>query len=218
MSPNTVAVLFARKDSVYRKIPDCDVWDKTRDAMLYSGSDPVVAHPPCRLWSRLAHFSSAPKKEKELARFAVRTVQRVGGVLEHPAHSKLWADMKLPAVGQEDANGFAIEVAQLWFGHPCNKKTWLYVSGIRMDQFPPLPGTPRFDFTFLDLLSEIPAYVRYLCMESRFSNLANVKPRRWREATPEEFAVWLLKIARLCRKAPVKPALSGNPVPPAAPS
>lgn len=217
MSPDTVAVLFARTDSVYKTIPGCDVWDETRNALLYLGSDPVVAHPPCRLWSRLAHMSSAPKKEKGLARFAVRTVQRVGGVLEHPAHSKLWADMNLPAVGQEDDKGFAIEVGQLWFGHPCNKKTWLYVSGIRMDECPPLPGTPRFHFTLLDLLAEITAYARYLRMSTKFSNLTDVTPRRWREATPEEFAKWLLKIARLCRKVPIKPALSANPAPPAAP-
>lgn len=39
-----VAVLFARADSHYKELPDCDVYDMTRDARTYDGPHPVVAH------------------------------------------------------------------------------------------------------------------------------------------------------------------------------
>lgn len=32
-----VAVLFARKDSIYKTIPECDVWDAERDARKFTG-------------------------------------------------------------------------------------------------------------------------------------------------------------------------------------
>lgn len=40
-----IAVLFARKDSVYKTMPECDVYDIDRDARTYDGPWPVVAHP-----------------------------------------------------------------------------------------------------------------------------------------------------------------------------
>ena len=50
----TVAVLFAREDSHYKTLPQCDVYDMARDARTYDGPHPVVAHPPCRAWAGCA--------------------------------------------------------------------------------------------------------------------------------------------------------------------
>lgn len=86
----TVAVLFARTDSVYKTLPDCDVWDIERDARNWLGGASVVAHPPCRGWGRLSHMAKPREDEKQLAFLAVHAVRAYGGVLEHPAHSKLW--------------------------------------------------------------------------------------------------------------------------------
>ena len=36
----TVAVLFARADSVYKTLPGVDVWDEARDARQWPGSGP----------------------------------------------------------------------------------------------------------------------------------------------------------------------------------
>lgn len=36
-----IAVLFARADSVYKSLPDCDVWDADRNALLWPGGCPV---------------------------------------------------------------------------------------------------------------------------------------------------------------------------------
>ena len=39
----TVAVLFARADSIYKTLPACDVYDIARDARWWPGGGPVVA-------------------------------------------------------------------------------------------------------------------------------------------------------------------------------
>ena len=78
----TVAVLFARADSVYKTLPGVDVWDEARDARQWPGSGPAVAHPPCRAWGRLRAFANPAPHEKDMARFAVAKVREFGGVLE----------------------------------------------------------------------------------------------------------------------------------------
>jgi hypothetical protein len=79
-----VAVLFAREDSIYKTMPNVDVWDAARNALNWQGGCPVIAHPPCRAWGRLRHFAKPVDGEKDLARWAVAQVRKWGGVLEHP--------------------------------------------------------------------------------------------------------------------------------------
>ena len=55
----TVAALYVEKDGAYFGLEDVDPWDEERDARLYAGPFPVVAHPPCARWSRLAGFTEA---------------------------------------------------------------------------------------------------------------------------------------------------------------
>ena len=71
----TVAVLFARSDSIYKALPGCDVYDIERDARRWPGGAPVVAHPPCRAWGRLRAFAKPRHDEKDLARWAVAQVR-----------------------------------------------------------------------------------------------------------------------------------------------
>lgn len=104
-----------------------DWWDKERDARNYNGPLPVVAHPPCERWGRLAHFST--NDTRELALVAVSQVRRFGGVLEHPAGSKLWQECGLPPPDQlfpDEHGGLTYEVAQGDYGHKAPKLTWLY--------------------------------------------------------------------------------------------
>src|SRR5690606_245836 len=67
-----------------------ECWDAERDARLYSGPHPVVAHPPCGPWGKLRHMYGGGEGGPELARTAVAQVRLWGGVLEHPAGSELW--------------------------------------------------------------------------------------------------------------------------------
>lgn len=45
-----IAALYVQTDGVYADIPDVELWDEARDARLYTGPHPVVAHPPCQRW------------------------------------------------------------------------------------------------------------------------------------------------------------------------
>src|SRR5262245_24549326 len=71
-----VAILFARADSVYKCMPDCDVYDAARDARTWPGGMSVVAHPPCRAWGRLRAFAAYVPGERELAIWAVEQVRK----------------------------------------------------------------------------------------------------------------------------------------------
>lgn len=101
----SVAVLFARQDSIYKSLPGCDVWDIERDARKWPGGAPIVAHPPCRAWGRLRSFAKPRVGERELALWAVDQIRLHGGVLEHPAGSQLWQEKPLPEPGERDEWG-----------------------------------------------------------------------------------------------------------------
>ena len=66
--PSPVAAMFVRADSVYKTIPGVDCWDIDRDARLWPGGCPVVAHPPCRAWGRLRHLTLRIERKTEPAR------------------------------------------------------------------------------------------------------------------------------------------------------
>ncbi len=182
-----IAILFVREDSVYKLLPGCDCYDKTRDARTYPGGLPVIAHPPCRAWGRLRHMSKPEPGEKHLATWAVGRVRHNGGVLEHPSASSLWAHQKLPSPGDppDSYGGYTIEVEQFWFGHRAEKATWLYIVGVpqkRLPFFLPQRGQPTHCIT-----------------RSSRKDKPHVTHRE-REQTPPRFAEWLCDIARMTRR------------------
>lgn len=181
------AVLFARPDSIYKRLPGTDVYDIDRDARTYPGGFPVIAHPPCRAWGRLRTFANPRPDEKDLARAAVRMVRENGGVLEHPAFSTLWDDqnLPLPGFGVDEFGGWTFAVSQHWFGHRAEKMTWLYVCGISPYQL------PRYDL-HLGESSHVVAPSK-----GRTDRPSITKPER--EATPEAFATWLLEVCHQIR-------------------
>lgn len=195
---DSVAVLFARADSVYKTLPGCDVFDIDRDARTFAGSDPVVAHPPCRAWGRFKAMAKPRHDEKDLAHFAVRNVRANGGVLEHPAHSSLWPAAGLPLPGARDEfGGFTLPIDQNWFGHRAVKSTWLYVCGIEPSQLPAFP-------IIIGGASHVIAQMRSRKDGTRLkkgeSGWRPEVSKAEREHTPLALALWLVALAKLCRK------------------
>lgn len=125
-----VAALYIDPRGPYPKMTDVDCWDESRDARLYAGPWPVVAHPPCGPWGRLRHLYRG--SEHDCAPIAVAQVRRFGGVLEHPARSLLWSECRLPAPGDDpDAHGgFSVAIDQCAWGHVARKHSWLYFVGV----------------------------------------------------------------------------------------
>lgn len=135
-----VAVLFARRDSVYKTMPGCDVFDQDRNAMTFTGGMPVVAHPPCRAWGSLRTFAKPEPGERDLAPWAVAQVRACGGILEHPAASVLWPHCGLPEPGERDEwGGWTKVIDQDWFGHKAEKRTRLYIVGVEPIDVPGYP-------------------------------------------------------------------------------
>lgn len=139
----TVAALFVATDGCYFGLPDVDPWDVRRDARLYAGPHPVVAHPPCQLWVNFAALNfkrwggehNRPCADGGCFAAALGKVRAWGGVLEHPASSNAWAAHGLPRprAGQwsavsDGACGWVAEVWQSAYGHKARKRTWLYCS------------------------------------------------------------------------------------------
>jgi hypothetical protein len=188
-----VAVLFARADSVYKTMEGVDVWDIERDALKWPGLAPVVVHPPCRSWGRLRWAAKPRDGERELAIRAVEMVRVWGGVLEHPKASGLWRALNLPRPGSmaDRWGGFSMEVKQFWWGHSCEKATWLYICGCERAEVPAVP-----------LVFSEPSKVVT-------SSLYRRGDPRWkphctkaeREKTPPAFAEWLVELARRCAKS-----------------
>lgn len=136
-----IAALFVQKNGAYFNLDGVDPWDEVRDARKYNGPHPVVAHPPCSRWCRLAGLVEkrwGHKKGDDGGCFkaALNAVRRFGGVLEHPAYSAAWAafDLPRPPAGggwvRGICGGWACYVEQFRYGHPAKKATWLYAYGI----------------------------------------------------------------------------------------
>lgn len=186
----TVAVLFARADSVYKTLPGTDVYDIDRDARTWPGGAPVVAHPPCRAWASLRFHAKPRDGEKDLAHFAVAQVRKWGGVLEHPLRSTLWTVAGLPEPGQRDAwGGWTLIVHQNWFGHRAQKATRLYVVGCEPSEIPLMPMT----------LGEATHTVGLWSGRNRATCRPSIAKHEYESTPPPDLAVWLIELARRCK-------------------
>ncbi len=139
-----IAALYVLADGPYAGREDVDLWPEERDARLYAGPWPCVAHPPCAGWGRyysgglmLARTERAKKGGDDGGCFAaaLEAIRRWGGVLEHPEGSHAWRYFKLPQPPRVGGRvpglcgGWSCCVEQGHYGHVARKATWLYAYG-----------------------------------------------------------------------------------------
>lgn len=206
-----VAVLFADPKGSYAGLAGIDLWDETRDARLYPGTLPVVAHPPCARWSRLAGFTEARfglKRGEDGGCFAsaLDSVRRYGGVLEHPAYSDAWRAFDLPRPQWRggwthdlfDA-GASCYIEQGRYGLPVKKATYLYAVGVDLPELkwgytPDGDGTvPNGEYGGMDNWRDSWTRVGRLGEDHFWSRERN---SGMRSSTPPEFRDVLLSMAR----------------------
>ena len=198
-----VAALYVETGGVYFGLDDVDPWDATRDARLYDGPWPVVAHPPCERWCRFApgiqtRFGHKVGDDGGCFEAALAAVRAYGGVLEHPAYSLAWAAFDLPrpvsSVGWSCSllgdPGASCYIEQDGYGHDMKKATWLYAV---LPTYPQLLWKRRSD-------SELG---RYRWSRVRYAGDAE-RERRDRNTgrTTPAFRDELLAMARSAAKAP----------------
>lgn len=197
-----VAALFVQKGGVYYGLPDVDPWGKSRDARLYRGPWPVVAHPPCARWGR--YWGGSPTTWPRLKlgddggcfKAALDAVRRYGGVLEHPEASHAWRAFGLNApphsggwVNADFHGGWTCCVEQGHYGHLARKKTWLYAYGVELPslRWGKSEATHRLDDRYHSAEER-----RRAIKTGRCQRLSH----RQREATPGPFRDVLLSVAR----------------------
>jgi hypothetical protein len=200
-----VAALYVDPKGVYANLPDIEVWDEAKDARLYAGPWPVVAHPPCERWGNFWYGGPLLHKQgkrKQLGadggcfEAAINAVRTWGGVLEHPAASRAWKAFNIAAPYPDGtwrwtAGGFTCRVEQGHFGHRAPKATWLYCAGVTVFDLPKMPWAA----------SHASGRVSGPHRHSRASVPVERMGQRERAATPPAFASLLLSIARTASPA-----------------
>ena len=200
-----IAALFVITNGVYFGLPDVDPWDIHREARLYAGPYPVIAHPPCERWGR--YWSGGPMlantpKRKTLGddqgcfKAALLAVRRWGGILEHPEGSHAWPYFGLSKpkrkggwIEADGEGGWTCCIEQGHYGHRARKATWLYVHSVDL---PELRWGPSGKKLRLD-----DGY--HSSEERRRSIRTGVCQRlskKERAATPHEFRDLLIDIAK----------------------
>lgn len=132
-----VAALFVDPNGPYPAL-GLDCWTEARDARLYPGTNPVIAHPPCGRWCAMARLNErrwGAKVGDDGGCFAsaLDAVRTYSGVLEHPAFSLAWDRYGLPRPsGAWRRTGEREWVGEVWqsaYGHRATKRTWLLYVG-----------------------------------------------------------------------------------------
>ena len=196
-----VAALFVEPNGVYYGLEFVDPWDEKRDARLYRGPHPVVAHPPCARWCmplakvNETRYGHCVGDDGGCFYSALESVRRWGGVLEHPAQTAAWARFGLdkPKTGKwiraayyaggPAGGAWTTQVAQCAYGHKARKRTWLYYCGEK---------PPELDW------SEPPATAVTSWLQRTNTTLPRITKRE-ADRTPVPFRDLLLSLARGAR-------------------
>lgn len=157
-----IAALYVETNGAYYGLPGVDPWDEVRDARLYDGPHPVVAHPPCQRWGKLWAGQPLFIKRTGIRKIkgddggcfaaALAAVRQWGGVLEHPWGSHAWAHFGLNKPPREGGwisadfhGGWTCCVEQGRYGHYARKPTLLVAYGTDLPDLDWGIGEPRLD-------------------------------------------------------------------------
>jgi len=207
-----IAALFVQTGGAYFGLEGVDPWDEARDARLYPGPWPIVAHPPCQRWGR--YWFGGPSAKVRLVKgddggcfaSALASVRRWGGVLEHPEASAAWSTFGLMVppksggwVSAGFCGGWTCCVEQGHYGHRARKATWLYAHGVD-----PLVLTwgksaarARLEDGYHSAAERASARGKRESRQGHLSRLSRLE----RLATPPAFRDLLLSIARSARRS-----------------
>jgi hypothetical protein len=207
----TVAALYVEKGGSYFGLAGVDPWDQERDARLYAGTHPVVAHPPCQRWGKL--WAGQPLWIKRTGErkikgddggcfaAALAAVKRWGGIIEHPFQSHAWPHFGLNRPPREGGwvaadmeGGWTCCVEQGRYGHYARKPTLLLAYHCELPELDWGIGESRLD----------PEVIERMGLK-RAKRLGEVCGKgggvdnRHRIGTPHEFRDLLISIARTAR-------------------
>lgn len=210
MSSTPIAALFVDARGPYAGIANVEVWtrdggslflfggDHRADARTYDGDRPVVAHPPCERWCRLAglveaRWGHARGDDGGAFDAALRAVRRCGGVLEHPAWSDAWPAFGLPRPRRSGGwvrgacGGWSCYVEQGRYGHPAKKGTFLYAFGALL---------PALDWSDPEPDARSTVWVSYCGNHTRDGRKRPRVSKREASRTPPAFRDLLISMAR----------------------
>jgi len=154
--PRNIAAIYVETNGAYFNQAGIDPWDEARDARLYRGPYPVIAHPPCQRWGKLWAGQPLFIKQTGVRKVkgddggcfaaALAAVRRWGGVLEHPWQSHPWQSHAWPHYGlnmpsrkggwitADFHGGWTCCVEQGKYGHYARKPTLLYAFGVTLPE------------------------------------------------------------------------------------
>lgn len=202
-----IAALYVQTNGAYYGIDGIDPWDEQRDARLYAGPYPVVAHPPCQRWGKL--WAGQPLWVKRTGERKVKgddggcfaaalsAVRQWGGVLEHPEGSHAWAHFGLnkpPRTGgwiKADEHGWTCCVEQGQYGHYARKPTWLYAVRCELPELRWGKNKPSFPQWAIDKHG-----IEYCKRAGELAFQGGGKDSTPRIATPHDFKEVLVAMAR----------------------
>lgn len=200
-----IAALYVLPGGPYFGLPGVDPWDESRDARLYAGPFPVVAHPPCARWGRYWSGGPSARIRRRLGddggcfAAALAAVRRWGGILEHPEASRAWDAHGLRRPPREGGwiaadlyGGWTCCVEQGHYGHAARKATWLFAHEC---QLPELRWGSSGQRVRLDDGYHSAAERRRAVRTGACQRLS----QRQRALTPTPFRDVLLSIARTAR-------------------
>lgn len=211
MGDMDIAALFVETDGVYFGLPGIDPWDKQKDARLYDGNNPVIAHPPCQRWGKMwmgqplyVKRTGIRKKKGDdggCFKAALEAARKNGGVIEHPWGSHAWPHFGINVpprnggwIKADEFGGWTCCVEQGRYGHYARKPTLLLVYGVKREDLPELEwgvGEPRIPQWAIDKYG-----IEYCKKAGEMAFKGGGTDSKVRNATPIPFRDLLISMVR----------------------